>query len=66
MARCATRVEMDVGEVVLLDSYQTLHGRETFEGRREHGVLWLREAERREPPRGRARAEAEPEAAEGH
>ena len=32
---------MERGEVVLLDSYQALHGRDCFEGRREHGVVWL-------------------------
>ena len=28
------------GDVVLLDTYQCLHGRATFEGDREHGVIW--------------------------
>lgn len=37
------RVPMATGEVVLLDSYQALHGRDCFEGRREHGVVWLDE-----------------------
>ena len=41
------RVPMATGEVVLLDTYQALHGRDCFEGRREpHGVVWL--ATRRE------------------
>ena len=30
------------GDVVLLDTYQVLHGRDVFEGEREHGVLWLK------------------------
>jgi alpha-ketoglutarate-dependent taurine dioxygenase len=41
MTRLTRRVLMQPGDVVLLDSYQTLHGRETFEGPRRHGVLWL-------------------------
>ena len=32
---------MQPGDVVLLDSYQVLHGRETFEGPRQHAVSWL-------------------------
>lgn len=39
--RSVKRVEMQPGEVVLLDSYQVLHGREPFTGEREHGVMWL-------------------------
>lgn len=39
--RNAKRVAMQPGEVVLLDSYQVLHGREPFTGEREHGVMWL-------------------------
>jgi len=39
---------MERGEVVLLDSYQALHGRDCFEGRREHGVVWLVEQKERE------------------
>ena len=35
------RVLMEPGDVVLLDSYQVLHGRDIFQGQREHGVLWL-------------------------
>lgn len=35
------KVLMKPGEVVLLDSYQTLHGRNIFKGPREHGVVWL-------------------------
>ena len=34
-------MEMRRGDVVLLDSYQVLHGREPFSGAREHGVMWL-------------------------
>ena len=41
LTRLAVRVAMVPGDVVLLDSYQVLHGRETFVGPREHAVLWL-------------------------
>ncbi|EOD05973.1 hypothetical protein EMIHUDRAFT_222557 [Emiliania huxleyi CCMP1516] len=43
VGRHVVRVPMATGEVVLLDSYQALHGRDCFEGRREHGVVWLDE-----------------------
>ena len=39
--RNVKRIEMQPGDVVLLDSYQVLHGREPFTGEREHGVMWL-------------------------
>ena len=39
------RVPMRRGDVVLLDTYQTLHGRDVFDGPREHGVVWLTEAD---------------------
>mmetsp|Transcript_25573 Transcript_25573/g.39321 ORF Transcript_25573/g.39321 Transcript_25573/m.39321 type:complete len:415 (-) Transcript_25573:1615-2859(-) len=35
------RILMDSGDVVLLDSYQVLYGRDIFQGTREHGVIWL-------------------------
>ena len=41
LSRLTARVAMEQGDVVLLDSYQVLHGRDTFDGFREHGVLWL-------------------------
>ena len=41
ITRHVRRVQMRPGEVVLLDSYQVLHGRDPFHGTREHGVLWL-------------------------
>lgn len=41
ITRHCRRIPMRPGEVVLLDSYQVLHGRESFRGVREHGVLWL-------------------------
>jgi hypothetical protein len=40
--RHTVEVLMKPGDVVLLDSYhQVLHGRDTFQGPREHGVIWL-------------------------
>ena len=39
--RCTRRVLMEPGDVVLLDSYSVLHGRDTFTGKRQHGVIWL-------------------------
>ena len=39
--RHVQRIRMEVGDVVLLDSYRALHGRDTFEGPRQHAVRWL-------------------------
>ena len=36
-----TPLLMEAGDVVLLDSYSVLHGRQTFRGARQHGVQWL-------------------------
>ena len=41
ISRHVRRLPMEAGDVVLLDSYQVLHGRDVFEGPREHGVVWL-------------------------
>ena len=41
MGNLTVRCPMVPGDVVLLDSYQALHGRDTFEGAREHAVVWL-------------------------
>ena len=43
MRRLVTSVLMEPGDVVLLDTYQVLHGRDVFEGEREHAVVWLAE-----------------------
>jgi len=32
---------MTEGDVVLLDNYKTLHGRNVFDGTRKHGVAWF-------------------------
>jgi len=34
-------VKMSEGDVVLLDNYKCLHGRNVFEGKRKHGVAWF-------------------------
>lgn len=34
-------VTMRAGDVVLLDNYKTLHGRNVFDGTRKHGVCWF-------------------------
>eukprot|EP00290_Baffinella_frigidus_P012284 CAMPEP_0180153590 /NCGR_PEP_ID=MMETSP0986-20121125/23619_1 /TAXON_ID=697907 /ORGANISM="non described non described, Strain CCMP2293" /LENGTH=425 /DNA_ID=CAMNT_0022101713 /DNA_START=23 /DNA_END=1300 /DNA_ORIENTATION=+ len=35
-------VTMKEGDVVLVDNYRTMHGRNVFEGTRKHGVTWLK------------------------
>ena len=39
-------VKMNPGDVVLLDNYKTLHGRNVFDGVRKHGVAWFEGWER--------------------
>ena len=34
-------VKMTEGDVVLLDNYKCLHGRNVFDGTRKHGVAWF-------------------------
>lgn len=34
-------VPMEEGDVVLVDNYQVLHGRNVFEGERLHAVTWF-------------------------
>ena len=34
-------VKMTEGDVVLLDNYKTMHGRNVFDGTRKHGVCWF-------------------------
>lgn len=34
-------VKMREGDVVLLDNYVTMHGRNVFEGTRKHAVTWF-------------------------
>lgn len=34
-------VKMTPGDVVLLDNYKTMHGRNVFDGTRKHGVCWF-------------------------
>ena len=35
------RIRMQKGDVVLLDSYRALHGRDVFQGERQHAVRWM-------------------------
>jgi hypothetical protein len=34
-------IKMDQGDVVLLDNYKTMHGRNVFDGTRKHAVAWF-------------------------
>lgn len=34
-------IKMNTGDVVLLDNYKCLHGRNVFDGTRKHGVAWF-------------------------
>jgi hypothetical protein len=34
-------IKMSEGDVVLLDNYSTMHGRNVFDGVRKHGVCWF-------------------------
>lgn len=34
-------VKMQPGDVVLLDNYKTMHGRNVFDGVRKHAVAWF-------------------------
>jgi hypothetical protein len=34
-------VKMNEGDVVLLDNYKCMHGRNVFDGTRKHGVAWF-------------------------
>lgn len=38
-----TSIKMQPGEVVFVDNYRMLHGRDVFEGEREHAVAWFGE-----------------------
>jgi alpha-ketoglutarate-dependent taurine dioxygenase len=35
-------VAMKEGDVVLVDNYRTMHGRNIFEGTRKHAVTWFK------------------------
>jgi len=39
--RNLVKVPMEQGDVVLVDNYQVLHGRDVFEGERLHAVTWF-------------------------
>jgi alpha-ketoglutarate-dependent taurine dioxygenase len=36
---------MEKGDVLLIDNYRMLHGRQTFEGERLHAVSWFRKGD---------------------
>jgi Taurine catabolism dioxygenase TauD, TfdA family len=48
-------VKMTEGDVVLLDNYKTLHGRNVFDGTRKHGVAWFEGWEGEEQMKQQAR-----------
>jgi len=49
-------VKMTEGDVVLLDNYKTMHGRNVFDGKRKHGVCWFAGWEGEEEMRQAAQA----------
>ena len=51
-------VKMERGDVVLLDNYKCMHGRNVFEGTRKHGVAWFEGWEGEEEMKTRADASA--------
>lgn len=54
-------VKMSEGDVVLLDNYKCMHGRNVFDGTRKHGVAWFEGWEGEEEMRERARARGQTE-----
>jgi len=46
-------IKMDTGDVVLLDNYKTMHGRNVFDGTRKHAVAWFGGWEGEDEQRGR-------------
>lgn len=57
-------VKMTEGDVVLLDNYKCMHGRNVFDGTRKHGVAWFEgwegEEQMKEKMYGQTTAEAKP------
>jgi alpha-ketoglutarate-dependent taurine dioxygenase len=51
-------VKMRQGDVVLLDNYKTLHGRNVFDGTRKHGVCWFEGWEGEEEMKQQAKQQA--------
>lgn len=47
-------VKMTEGDVVLLDNYKCMHGRNVFDGTRKHGVAWFEGWEGEEEMKARA------------
>jgi hypothetical protein len=50
-------VKMREGDVVLLDNYKTMHGRNVFDGTRKHGVCWFEGWEGEEEMKAQVSAE---------
>lgn len=48
-------VKMTEGDVVLLDNYKCMHGRNVFDGTRKHGVAWFEGWEQEEVQRAAAK-----------
>lgn len=49
-------VKMTEGDVVLLDNYKCMHGRNVFDGTRKHGVAWFEGWEGEEEMKAKAAA----------
>jgi hypothetical protein len=50
-------VKMTEGDVVLLDNYKCMHGRNVFDGTRKHGVAWFEGWDGEEEMKAMAKAE---------
>mmetsp|Transcript_23582 Transcript_23582/g.48826 ORF Transcript_23582/g.48826 Transcript_23582/m.48826 type:complete len:330 (+) Transcript_23582:2-991(+) len=48
-------VKMTEGDVVLLDNYKCMHGRNVFDGTRKHGVAWFADWEGSDAQQGQAK-----------
>jgi hypothetical protein len=48
-------VKMTEGDVVLLDNYKCMHGRNVFDGTRKHGVAWFEGWEGEEEMKAKAK-----------
>ena len=54
-------VKMTEGDVVLLDNYKCMHGRNVFDGTRKHGVAWFEGWEGEEEMKAKAAANKQKE-----
>jgi len=53
-------VKMTEGDVVLLDNYKCMHGRNVFDGTRKHGVAWFEGWEGEEEMKAKAQQSKQP------